>query len=62
MNKYDIKRIRIDSNLLQSEFAKIIGVAPHTVSMWERGKMGLSIRNKRKIIEFCNKYGIEAEV
>lgn len=61
MNK-EIKRIRLSAHLLQEEFAKLIGVSKHTVSMWESGKFGVSIRNQRKIIEFCNKYGIEAEV
>lgn len=61
MNK-EVKRIRLAAHLVQGEFAKLLGVSTHTVSMWECGKFGVSIRNQRKIIDFCNKYGIDAEV
>ena len=59
MNKEQVRQIRLQTYLLQEEFGKLLGVSKWTVSAWETGKTRASIHNQRKIIEFCEKYGIE---
>lgn len=59
MNKEQVREIRLQSLLLQEEFGKLLGVSKCTVSAWETGKTKISIPNQRKIIQFCEKYGIE---
>ena len=34
-----IRELRRENGLTQSEFAKILGVSSHTVSIWELGKV-----------------------
>ena len=38
LNAAGIVRVRSKLNLTQSEFAKLLGVSTHTVSIWELGK------------------------
>ena len=58
----EVKRIRLEAHLQQDEFAQLLGVCRQTVSMWECGRRNVSIKHQRKIIEFCQKYGIEYAV
>lgn len=59
MSKEQVKKIRLLSHLLQKEFGDLLGVSKCTVSCWETGKTKVSIPNQRKIIQFCEKYGID---
>ena len=59
MNGQEVKKIRLSAHLLQKEFAQHIGVSVSTVCLWESDKQNVSILNQRKIIKFCEKYGIE---
>ena len=59
MNKEQIKQARLSAHLLQKDFAKLLGVSKCTMSCWETGKTRASMPNQRKIIEFCEKYGID---
>lgn len=59
MDKQEVKRIRLSAHLLQKEFAELLGVSVCTVCLWETGRQNVSILNQRKIIKFCEKYGIE---
>lgn len=53
-----IKDIRLKAYLTQAEFAKQIGVCRDSIIKWEAGN-NMSIKNKRKVLEFCKKNGIE---
>lgn len=59
MNKEQIREIRLAAHLLQKEFGALIGVSACTVSAWETGRAVASIPHQRKLIEFCQRYGIE---
>ena len=54
----NIKAIREELMLTQSEFAELVGVTFHTVSNWERGKAKPYLFNKREIIKLCEEKGI----
>jgi DNA-binding transcriptional regulator YiaG len=41
MTSKDIRRLRKQLGLSQSEFAELVGVTANTVARWERGEMGL---------------------
>lgn len=51
----DTRKIRLTALLTQEEFAKKIGVSASTVAKWERGVFKPSLKQQRKIIEFCKK-------
>ena len=36
-----VRELRRDLGLSQSEFARLVGVAPNTVARWERGELGM---------------------
>lgn len=44
-----------NERMTQSEFAKKVGIAEVTVSMWMKGKRGVSMRSIRKIESVFNK-------
>lgn len=44
--------------MTQAEFGEAIGVHVETVRAWEIGKFSPSLKNKRKIVEFCREHGI----
>lgn len=58
MTGRDIKTIRNKLLLLQEELADELGVSIATVRLWEQGKMGMSIKRQREVLEFCKKKGI----
>ena len=55
----NIKLIREQLLLTQTEFAELLGVSMQTLSNWECGRYKISITNKRKIIKLCNDKGIK---
>ena len=57
----DIKKIRTKALLTQAELAKKLNVSTYTIQRWEGGLCEISIRNKRKIIEFCKENTIDYE-
>ena len=51
LNAAGIIRIRKKHKLTQSELAKLLGVATHTVSIWELGKSAPRAARKQKICD-----------
>ena len=45
--------------LSQEDFAKLLGVSFASVNRWERGHHEPTIKVKRKIVELCEKQGIQ---
>lgn len=45
--------------LSQEDFAKLLGVSFTSVNRWERGHHEPTIKVKRKIVELCEKQGIQ---
>lgn len=45
--------------LSQEDFAKLLGVSFASVNRWERGHHEPTIKVKRKIVELCEKRGIQ---
>lgn len=45
--------------LFQEDFAKLLGVSFASVNRWERGHHEPTIKVKRKIVELCEKQGIQ---
>ncbi len=58
----EIKRIRINSLLSQTEFAKIIGVSFSTVNRWENNKVTPNFKTIKRIKEFCDSNGIKFNI
>lgn len=54
----NIKTLRESLFMTQAEFGEAIGVHVETVRAWEIGKFSPSLKNKRKIVEFCREHGI----
>ena len=54
-----IIEIRNKKFLTQAEFAHILGVSFATVNRWENNKFEPSMKEKRKIKEFCDKNKIK---
>lgn len=54
----DIKQIRTKLLLTQQEFAYELGLSIVSIQRWESGKSEPSLRNKRKIIDFCKNNNI----
>lgn len=55
----NIKEIREKAFLTQELFAKKIGVSVVSVQKWEWGKSNPSLRNAKKIVEFCKENNVE---
>ena len=53
-----IKEIRLDNNLSQGSFGKILNVSQDTVSLWEKGK---SLPNLEYIIKICLYFHLPAD-
>lgn len=56
-----IRKIRRKAMLTQEEFATEIGVKQWSVAQWETDKQEPSMKNQRKIVEFCKNHKIEIE-
>lgn len=59
MTKEQIKKIRLEKGLDQTEFGKILGVSQNTVCNWETGVKSPRPKNIRKILDYCEKNKIE---
>lgn len=55
----NIKNIRQKALLTQKEFAEELCVSLSTISKWENNERNPSIKQQRKIIDFCKRKGIE---
>lgn len=54
----NIKQIREEALLTQKEFAEVIGVTLSTVQKWEQNRNSPRIKQKRKLIKFCEENNI----
>ena len=57
--KPTVKEIRKELSMTQDKFAKVIGVHKNLVSEWERELRNPSIKNQRKIYDFCKENNID---
>lgn len=55
----NIKEIRVKALLTQEEFAEEIGVSISAVRKWEIGERCPSLKQQRKLLEFCKKRKIK---
>lgn len=53
-----IKEIRIENNLTQSQFGERLFVSQDTVSLWERGK---SLPSTEYVIKIAKTYNVSAD-
>ncbi|MBW2562174.1 MAG: helix-turn-helix domain-containing protein [Deltaproteobacteria bacterium] len=53
--KAEIKKLRLSKRLSQAEFAEKLGVAPMTVSRWERGVKRPRLPSQRKFDRLVKK-------
>ena len=56
-----ITDIRTDAMLTQKEFATALGVSVGAVQRWEQEACDISLRHKRKIVDFCKTNNIKFE-
>lgn len=56
-----IEKIRKKMLLTQTEFANLLGVSFGTVNRWESGKYEPTMKIKRKLAPYFEKYMIEVE-
>ncbi len=56
-----IKKLRSKLILTQTEFGELLGVSFATVNRWEGGKFKPTIKLKRKLAPYFDKYGIEVD-
>lgn len=61
MTKEQVKKIRQKLFMTQATFGKAINVSPKTISDWENGVVGISLRNQEKIFNLCKEKGIKWE-
>lgn len=56
-----IKDLRKRLILSQAELAKLLGVSIQSINRWEKGKHEPTIKIKRKLVSYFEKYGIEVD-
>lgn len=56
-----IKKLRTKMLMTQTEFAEMLGVCFSAVNRWETGKHDPTMKTKRKLAPFFEKYEIEVE-
>lgn len=61
MTKEQVKKIRQKLFMTQVRFGDTIGVSQKTVSDWENGIVGVSLRNQEKIFNLCKEKNIKWE-
>lgn len=61
MTREQVKKIRTNLFMTQEKFAKEINVSQKTVSDWENGVVGISLRNQEKIFNLCKEKNIKWE-
>lgn len=54
-----VLKIREQLFLTQTELAKLLGVSFATVNRWENKQFVPSMKDKRKISDFCKKHNID---
>lgn len=57
-----IKKVRLMMCLTQTEFGKLFNVTFGTVNRWESGKHDPTMKIKRQLMPYFDKYGIKVEV
>lgn len=57
-----IKLLRLKMCLTQTEFGMLFNVTFGTVNRWESGKYNPTMKIKRMLMPYFEKYGIEVEV
>ena len=58
----EIKEIRKQCLMSQSDFAKELGVSFATVNRWETGKAKPNLKTMKLIDEYCKKNGIDFDI
>lgn len=58
----EIKNIRLNSFLSQTEFAQKLGVSFTTVNRWENGKAVPNLKARKAIDDFCKENKIDYDV
>ena len=56
-----IKDLRKKLILSQAELAKLLGVSIQSINRWETGKHEPTIKIKRKLVSYFEKYWIEVD-
>ena len=60
MKKYAlIKKLRLNLELTQEQWAKVLKVAQTSIASWETGRRSPSVPHAAAIIDFCKKRGIK---
>lgn len=59
MNGKTLKQIRLSLFLTQEQMAEKLGVFVTTYQRWEWGVNVISLRNQRKIVQFCKENNID---
>lgn len=57
--KVAVKKLRLKMLLTQEEFVKLLDVSFATINRWETGKYISTIKARRKIRSYFEKYNIE---
>lgn len=59
--KEAVKKLRTKMLLTQEELANVLGVSFATINRWETGKYVPTMKAKRKLKLYFDKYGIKVE-
>ena len=59
--KEAVKKLRSKMLLTQEELADVLGVSFATINRWETGKYAPTMKAKRKLKPYFDKYGIEID-
>ncbi len=57
-----LKEIRLQMNITQEQFARELNVSFSTLNRWENGHTTPSRLAKMRILEFCNKQNVRADI
>ena len=59
--KETVKKLRLKMLMTQEEFAKLLDVSFATINRWETGKYVPTIKARRKLQPYFEKYNIEVD-
>ncbi len=59
--KEAVKKLRLKMLMTQKEFAKLLDVSFATINRWETGKYVPTIKARRKLQPYFEKYNIEVD-
>ena len=59
--KEAVKKLRLKMLMTQEEFAKLLDVSFVTINRWETGKYVPTIKTRRKLQPYFEKYNIEVD-